>query len=182
MANWCVLEMEPTGMRPQAATWFPGVALDLPDSRLSSAEYRATWGVWLGREAEFYVECSQRFDKSTWEDVTSAGGVLLRAALADLVAAHREYKKVSIPTKLRPAALRVVGQTDDAVRVVTYSATDPLEIPRALWDALYRFDGRERVKVLAELDDEMGLVLDDPLVQRLVDFRVLLNADDVASR
>jgi hypothetical protein len=56
---------------------------------------------------------------------------------------------------------------------VTYSQTDPIELPTALVAALHRFDGRATPEVLAAIEQSDGLAVSEDLVQALVDFAVL---------
>ena len=51
---------------------------------------------------------------------------------------------------------------------------DPIELPRVLVDVLQEFDGRPIDETLSEIEETTGLQIEQPLVRRLLDFRVLL--------
>jgi hypothetical protein len=55
-----------------------------------------------------------------------------------------------------------------------YSPHDPILLPAAVIDVLDRFDGRPTEQVLGEVAAELGLELDGALLQRLVDFGILV--------
>jgi hypothetical protein len=67
-------------------------------------------------------------------------------------------------------------------RVVTYSAYDPLEMPKALADVLPRFDGRPPNRVLREIAAEAGLKINEAVLRKLVDFGVLHEPHPASSR
>jgi hypothetical protein len=60
--------------------------------------------------------------------------------------------------------------------VATYSAFDPLDLPRLLVDVLHYFDGRPTAQALARIRRDTGVNIRPDLVRRLVDFRVLVPA------
>lgn len=62
------------------------------------------------------------------------------------------------------------------MRVTTYTAFDPLDLPRALFDALRYFDGRPTAQALRRIRAERGIHVQPDLVRRLVDFGVLVAA------
>jgi hypothetical protein len=60
------------------------------------------------------------------------------------------------------------------VNITTYRQTDPVGIPRRLFEALRAFDGRPISDVRKEIERDFGLELTDDLLVRLADFEVLV--------
>lgn len=60
------------------------------------------------------------------------------------------------------------------MRLGTYSALDPLQMPRALLAALPHFDGRDVADVVTEVVDQHKLRLSPSVLQKLVDFDILM--------
>ena len=98
---------------------------------------------------------------------------LARAARA----LHSELLGAERPARLEFGSFEVVELGAEACRVVSYGANDPLELPRQLVDLLHHFDGRTTTEVLQTIEDETGVRLDTALVQRLVDFEILMRVE-----
>src|SRR5262249_14013973 len=74
LCRWCVLDLDvgaealerlfPTPRFPEPAKGVDGNDLD---GTVNSESYRALWGNWSGREADFYKECARRVDALTWQ-------------------------------------------------------------------------------------------------------------------
>jgi hypothetical protein len=88
----------------------------------------------------------------------------LHAAYAALQPAAMPHPAlVQLRRPLLPGLVRVSHRDPTSTRIVTYSDSDPLELPTAIVDLLPRFDGRPTELVLAELARE-GVVLDPELL------------------
>ena len=61
----------------------------------------------------------------------------------------------------------------ETLRVQSYSVFDPLEVPRALWEVLYCFDGRATDEALARASAAAGQPVPAGAVAMLVDAGIL---------
>jgi hypothetical protein len=77
------------------------------------------------------------------------------------------------PEALTAGEMHIATMGADASRLVTYSATDPLEVPNLVLALLPFFDGRPTESVLAAIAERTGVTPDVDLVQKLADFDVL---------
>ena len=66
------------------------------------------------------------------------------------------------------------------MRLATYSATDPITVPRALFDALVHFDGRAAAPAIAAIEAEQGVSIEPEVVGRLIDFEVLVPVQEAS--
>ncbi len=158
--------------RPRSSTITPA-----PDAPTDPAVYRRRWGTWVGREEELYRRAAGVVAGLRWDDVARIGGVGLRAS--SMIVRHRfaAFVSTEIPKTLRAAPVQIVPVNRLVRRVRTYLPTDPIDLPAVLVEALAHFDGRPTAEVLQELEREDGLVLEEDLVRRLVDFEVLVSVD-----
>lgn len=158
-----------------------------PPERLSAAEvegtvvpaaYASVWGDWLGREEEFFRECARRVEALSWSEVVAACHPAV-PALARLT--HNAYDRLvssEIPDRLRMGPFRIIRNDGPRALVDCYREHDPLSLSRTLLHILPEFDGRPTEEVLAELPGKYGTGLAPRLVQKLVDFRVLVSAEE----
>jgi hypothetical protein len=139
--------------------------------------YRALWGEWLCREAEFYRECARLVGGLHWQEVLSVGGpeVQLLARLAS--DAHRKLTSDELPARLKVGAFQVVSMDQNSRRVVSYSGIDPLDLPKVLVDVLPYFDGRPTSQAIADVAAAEGVDLHPALVRKLTDFEILVPSD-----
>jgi hypothetical protein len=158
---------------PRAVAADPTLDADLLDGHVDPRAYAAAWGTWVGREAEFYRRSAELAAKLSWDDVLAIGGmdVALCARLAR--EAHARLSSNELPERIRHRRLRVVSITGDTARIETYSAIDPLAIPKKLFDVLHRFDGRTTAETVTTIENDHGLRLSPGLVRKLIDFDVL---------
>lgn len=175
LARWCALDLDDATLsRAIAARRPPGRRGD--DALDDDDAYRARWGRWIGREAEFFVECAARVDALSWDDVLRICGADAEALARTVRHARRALDVGGVPSALRVGAdVTVRDLGDGAATVHAYSHYDPLVVPSALVAALPRFDGRPLDAVRAALADE-GVVIDVALLRQLVDFEVLVPA------
>jgi hypothetical protein len=66
--------------------------------------------------------------------------------------------------------------------LTTYTPYDPITVPNELLAVLPRFDGVTTAQALATIRSEDGIELDEGLVRRLIDFRVLLDEPSAVVR
>ncbi len=178
LSYWCVLQV---GLESETLrrVFSPPVPVDggSLDGIMNPDTYRALWGEWLGRETEFYQECSRLVAGLRWQDVLAVGGseVQLFARLA--CDAYRKLTSDELPARLKVGAFQVVRMDQDSRRVVSYSGMDPLDLPKVLVDVLPYFDGRPTTQAIADVSTAEGVNLDPALVRKLTDFEVLVPCD-----
>jgi Fe-S-cluster containining protein len=149
---------------------------DIRNSR-DLALYRRSWGRYLGKEREFYLACAEAVGKLEWRDlepIVGAEGLALVRSLRDLRQRARE-----LPDAVSEGGAGFVqlsptpGMGRLRHRSLLYDAVD---VPWAPLGSLSRLTGRPLATVLAELRAE-GIALDEALVQKLLDYEVLLPID-----
>ncbi len=180
LAWWCVLELAPG--RESLERLMPlhrgnaGAdsisAADLDRTR-DPVEWRARWGRWNGREAEFFRAAAALVAPLSFDEVAARVGPEAAVARLLLEEAFRELGSQEIPERLRTGPLQLIRLNGKKARVVGYSPLDPIDLPRRLLDLLGRFDGRATAEVLDGLAAE-GIRLTPSLVRRLVDFGLLV--------
>ena len=137
------------------------------------AESLRAWGLWVGRERDFYVECARRVEALSWSNVLEIGGTYLRARASVALSSYQNLRTTRLPDRLygvRATAQRINAQT--AV-VQTHSPSDTIVLPVEVLNLLHAFDGRPTSVVVADIAQTHGTELGEDLVQRLVDFDIL---------
>ena len=179
LARYCVLELAPGAEALQ--TLFPLTTEGQPatsgnlEGIVPEREYRAIWGTWVDREVEFYVAASHLVRSLAWDEVAEIGGSELSAQESILVPSYRALIEPRNEGPLRIGPLSVISLDRQAVRVMTYSVHDPLELPFDLFAALARFDGRPTATVTAEIRAEECIEIDPSLVEQLRDHQILID-------
>ena len=79
-----------------------------------------------------------------------------------------------IPEKLRVGSFELFDIRREAPSLRTYSEYDPIDVPIPVMDRLSYFDGRPTAEALAIVAKERGVQLDPALVQKMVDFQLLV--------
>ena len=131
------------------------------------------WAAWRGREADYYRRAWARVAAMSADEILAIAADGAAQAIADLRAAHAALTAPAPPARLLPGTYEVVERRGADARVVGYSEIDAITAPAALIDRLARFDGRPTPVVLADLAAD-GVLVDDALLRRLVDFGVLV--------
>lgn len=163
LSHWCACQLLYHGAATEPAS---------PDETVSA------WDPWAARPADYYMRAAALVDDLAWPEVQVIVGAELGPLLARVKAAHAELRPQPAAPSLVPlrrlvqGEMRVSHRSSETSRLVTYSDSDPLDLPSKLLDILPRFDGRPTDEVLAELASD-GIVLTDELVTQLVDFAVL---------
>ena len=151
-------------------------------SRTIATELGATahdFGRWAGREEAFYTAAAERVAGMSWKDVTRLGAFEVRFRARTVREAYGALDETGVPPVLVPGRIRVIPLPSGLRRVFGYSAYDPVDLATEVVDLLGRFTGRTVDEVLhAETPGDgasapASLVLDEPLLQRLFDLRVL---------
>jgi len=179
LAVWCVLELDPGAAALTALLDPMRMEVEnhgLSDLTRSSPRYADAWGRWLGKEREFYRQCAKLVNPLSWREVMRLCGQEVRAFAAQTREAYRRLLSDEMPDSLSVGKLDVVGLGNESVRLCSYIGTDPVELPRELFDALSQFNGRPRKDAMNSIAERHGLELDDELLRGLVDFKVLVPA------
>ncbi len=149
---------------------FTGFELDGSED---PALYRALWGRWYGKEAEFYRACAEKVNPLRWKDLVEISGPDVRIAAQLARKAYADLTNQELPRVLRLGPFEVISADVETVRLSTYNGYDPLEVPRSLFDLLPRFDGRPTATVLETIATGDGVDLDPALIRKLADFKLL---------
>lgn len=178
LAQHCLLELDPG---PRALeTCLTNPQPKPLDGVQDPAAHAAVWGRWAGREREYYRECARIVAGLEPERLLALGGVELQGLLR-LARGARERLQAPLPGRLRPALYQVVQPGERTTRVVTYSPLDPLELPTVLLEVLHLFAGRGLDEALEAIRAARGVRVTPALVQRLVDFGLLVAAPEPAA-
>ena len=180
LARWCVsqLDLGSEALRLLFAPLSPPherltLTSDEVDGKVDPARYRDIWGVWAGREHDFYRASASLVEALTWEEIGALCGPTFPILLRLTHEAYAALVAETIPPLLQVRPLKEVRMERDACQVVSYNRYDPLRLSRALLDALPAFDGRPLEDVRQVLETEQQIALDDALIRKLVDFEVL---------
>jgi hypothetical protein len=80
-----------------------------------------------------------------------------------------------LPSSLKIGEMQLVQIKRDVTRLITYSASDPIDVPRVVIDSLHHFEGRSTSEAIAAIENDAGLKIDSSLVRKMVDFEVLVS-------
>jgi hypothetical protein len=173
LALWCLVELDPGDaafdalQRPEK-----GLGHHALDGTVDKEAVKAVWGTWLGREAEFYVECWNKVSALSWAQVLAICGQETRMHARRVAAAFAAHESTEVPDTLALNNFRA-AQVGRRVRLRTFSTTDSITLDADVLAGLAEFDGRPTSEVVAALG-ERGIKLDEDEVRRLVDFEVLI--------
>jgi hypothetical protein len=137
------------------------------------------WGRWHSREREFFARCTTIAEALSPAEVLALGGARA-SALARVAQRRLEELRAPDPAPgpFRLGKFEVIRSDGATARVCAYSSYDPLDVPSRLLAALLRFDGRPTEAVAREIAEQDGLALPAPLLRTLVDFELLVRADE----
>lgn len=185
LARWCLLELkfDDQALRHLVGTedWaddpatVTGASLD---NRVDRKAYARIWGKWLGREQEFFCRCAELVRPLSWADALAIGGPQARVYARLTQEAYGQLISDEVPSPLQVGPFHLVQIENAMTRVNTYSVYDPLDVPQAVMELLHYFDGRPTERALAAIADERGVSLDPALVRKLVDFKLLIPAEN----
>lgn len=144
------------------------------DDRADEARNRRLWGRWAGAEREFFIQCAERVRDLAFSEVAALCGPEVRAYARLSRARFQTLMSETLPEKLVPAPLKIIRTGDQDVRVTTYSAYDPIDVPALVAALLHVFEGRSVEEARAEFKRATGGALDPSLLRKLVDFDVLM--------
>jgi hypothetical protein len=121
-------------------------------------------------------------DALTWADVLRVCGPSLRIQAKLLAQTYHALMNKQLPPKLKLNELKIAKLHGASMQLSTYSTLDPLQMPTALLAALPHFDGRAVDEVVAEVIKQKKLRLTPSVLQKLVDFGILVPLDNSANK
>lgn len=142
-----------------------------------AAAHAAMWGRWVDREPDFYRRTGELIAALEWNEIRRLLGPRADAPIAELNARYQTLRSTALPDRLtaRNDELGLVQIGKKFVRADSYRAHDPVQIPRALLEALPAFDGRTSTpEALKKIETDHHLDLDPALVRKLADFGLLV--------
>lgn len=182
LARWCCLKLEvdPVALAPllepvdrlQPVARVDAAAID---GIAVPARNAAVWGDWHGREADFYLACSELVAALSWAEVLEIGGPEVQLRAAAVCRLSDEMHRPSPPRGLRVAATQTLAVGTEASVIAGYSPLDPIALPALLLSVLPYFDGRPPAESFAAIEEERGIRLDDALIRQLLDFGILVD-------
>jgi hypothetical protein len=178
---WAVLELNPGADAVRRLLALRSKPANAP---LQSADVDGTakadarsWGSWLGREEEFYVEAAKRVGTLTWDDALAICGPTVRVAAAVVRTHYDELLSTDVPERLTGGSFTIVSLDALRATVSSYRTTDPLSMPRTVLDVIGEFDGSPTPDVLERVSKTRGLRVAPSLVRKLVDYGILKAAE-----
>ena len=184
LARWCLLELDlgVKALQALVATFQDSNPTKHLDANAiaglrDAGQYKLIWGNWSGREQEFYRECARLVGDLDWSRVTAVCGPEVRVWAQLVRSAYQELLSEEMPGSLQAANLNVQFLNSESCKVATYSQMDPIAIPKILLDLLPYFDGRPTEEVLSTIRKEKHIQIDQGLLRKLLDFRVLVASD-----
>jgi hypothetical protein len=180
VTKWCVLELDigPEALEKLVANpaWtgrpapLTAAALDLKSDETA---YRRIWGAWHGRELEFYRLCGERVEALGWDGALALAGADGQALATLTRRAYARLMSEAVPEALAVGEMNIAAMGAETSRIVTYSASDPLDVPNLVLALLPFFDGRPTGEALAAIAERTGVTLEIDLVRKLADFGIL---------
>jgi hypothetical protein len=181
LARWCVHRLfasDETLQHVVASSAWKAVAEpvtgDSIDNRVTPKAYAGLWGEWRGREQEFYGRCADLVSPLSWGEVLAICGPEARAYERLTRHAYQRLTSQEVPPTLSVGSFHLIQIQRGVSRINTYSDYDPLDVPGAVMEALPYFDDRSTEDALAKIEKERGLRLDPALLQKMVDFGLLV--------
>jgi hypothetical protein len=185
LARWCLLKLKlhSETLRHLVSTddWtgepdtVTGASLD---NQVDRSAYARIWGKWRGREHEFFLRCAELVSPLRWADALAIAGPEAQLYARLTQQAYGRLISNEVPSPLKMGPFHLVQIENAMTRIITYSVYDPLDVPQAVMELLHYFDGRPTERALAAIAEERGVSLDPALVRKLVDFKLLVPAED----
>lgn len=182
LASWCLLQLE-VGTDALAANFpfpfrseGPVSGADF-DGRVLPEQLQLIWGKWAGREREFYRAAARLVHALSWSEIVAIGGPDLKASI---VIATRDYQRLMTPTlpeRLQMGRFQLSSSGDGAALISSYSPVDPLRVSPAVMEILPYFEGRTTREARQAIRRELGHQVETDLLQRLVDFGILVEVE-----
>jgi hypothetical protein len=133
-----------------------------------------TWGNWIFREAEFYINCWNIVHQLQWEEVLRIGGAELEFLVKDLKSLFHNLQSTALPQILKIKKFKSEQVSESMTRLWSYSFSDPIDLPTEIVQVLEHFDGRPTSEVLDQIKNETAITIDNDVLQKLSDYDILL--------
>jgi hypothetical protein len=139
--------------------------------------HRELWGAWAEREEELYIAAAGLVAELGWSKVAEIAGARIAPMKNAAVDAYRTLRSTALPARLasRSDELGLVQIGRKKVRVDSYRAHDPHELPAELLELLPSFDGKSTMEALAAIERDAHVRLAPELVRKLVDYGLLVD-------
>ncbi|MBF5042149.1 hypothetical protein FGE12_07060 [Aggregicoccus sp. 17bor-14] len=182
LSRYAVLKLAPEYIHARRDKPEPAGTLlsadDLDERGLPEKEYRALWGAWAGREAQFFLEAHALVKGLKAEDLErllGLDGVIEQTVLERL---HQASVKPTLPRALKfnPDAT-VRWMPDGSVALGSYSENDAVALPGEAYPLLVEFTGRDSVPQTRErLRTQRQADLGEDVLLELYRHRILIEA------
>ena len=185
IALWCMekLEIDIDVMRvvlnqPQTIDAEVNISENILDGDADEDWLRSVWGGWYGRWKEFYQHCTRLTEELDLSDIEALCGAEMRIRAQIVRAAHYKLLANDAPAQLRTGNFKIVNNSEDNVRVITYSPYDPLDIPKQILEALAYFNGRPLTEALDIITRQKNIPFNSKMLHTLLDFGVLIETHE----
>ncbi len=136
----------------------------------------ATWGAWSGKEEALYRACAAAVYPLPWAEVLRIGGAPVAAAHRVACFRWRELVYRELPAVLLGAPVEVLSRSAEAVVLVAYSPSDPVEVAPRVYDAIHALVG-PTASLFDRFEAATGESLPKDTLWRLIDAGVLVAED-----
>ena len=171
LAAWCAYQLDvKTEMLANLLTQPRSL---LGDDYIAPKFYRAVWGKWAGHEQDFFKECASLVNPLSWDEICAICGSQIAIFIRFAQETYASLQSKTIPPLLQVLPYREIKVEQDYSQVITYNRYDPVRLSNDLKSALQYFDGRPLDAVQQAIKTERNTVLNENLVHKLIDFRLL---------
>lgn len=180
VSMWCALQLDAAhSLGTSRSRAQQGISLADLDGDNDARARQLRWGAWFGREEEYFLRCAELAATLELEAVLALAGPRLSLLAERARSAYHTLSVRHVPERLVLGTVQLQHEAPGRVRAGSYLGTDPTVMPVTLASALLAFDGQPTHDVNAQLARSHGITLSASLLQRLVDFRVLVPAPEV---
>ena len=151
------------------------------DMRVDPRAQKKIWGNWFGKEKEYFIKCGELVENLSWNDIEEIGGIKLATSGRIVKKYYAKLLEYTLPERLKLGSVNVVEVKAGYYVVSTYSGYDRIEVPAPVFEALRYFDGGPVKETMARIKEEQDISFDDSLLQMLVDFNLLVSADETCN-
>jgi Fe-S-cluster containining protein len=145
------------------------------DGRKNIHQYTNHWKAFDGKEIEFYIESYKIASELNEKDFTEIGGIDLEIKLGKAEKAYKSMINPVLPEKLLVNPDLSVFKTPDN----NYKINNAFEISEDLYNSILFFDGyTSNIDTLKEIEEKLGLELDEELLVSLFQNRILIDSKD----
>lgn len=184
LARWCALKLDVDDtalellLTPRAlAGQPPRLSPSDLESEVEPARQRSHWGQWLGREQEFYGACADLVARLTWPEVVAICGPETQARARLAQSAYRRLKSDGVPARLKIGSFTILEANADFYCLHhSGMGLDTFSLSAKVMRLLPYFDGRPTAETVNRIAEKEGLRFTTELLQRLVDFNILVAA------